>query len=83
MVLSPALARQELDRYTFDDPGQATSYFCGYLRLMELRTEVELRMGQNFDRQEFHDFILSQGLLPPRLVRQAVLQGFVGLADEF
>jgi len=83
VVLSPALARQELDRYTFDDPGQATSYFCGYLRLMELRTEVELRMGQNFDRQEFHDFILSQGLLPPRLVRQAVLEGFVGLADEF
>jgi len=78
VVLSPALARQELDRYTFDDPGQAASYFCGYVRLMELRTETERRMGERFDRREFHDFVLSQGLLPPRLMRQAVLRSLAG-----
>ena len=30
-----------------------------------------------FNRQAFHDFLLSQGLLPPRLMRQAVLEEFV------
>ncbi len=82
VVLSPPSAQQELDRYTFGDPAQATSYFCGYLRLMELRAEVERRMGETFDRREFHDFILSQGLLPPRLMRKAVLDGLVGEASE-
>jgi len=78
VALSRALAEQDIDRYTFDDPAQATSYFCGYLRLMELRAETERKMGDRFNRTEFHDFILSQGLLPPRLLREAVMEGFVG-----
>ena len=78
VVLSRQLAEQDIDRYTFGDPAQATSYFCGYLRLMELRAEVERKMGGNFDRKAFHDFVLSQGLLPPRLMRKVVLERFVG-----
>ena len=58
-------------------PGQATSYFNGYLRLVELRAASELLLGKRFDKQVFHDFILAQGLLPPALLRQAVLQTFV------
>lgn len=78
VVLSPSRVQKELDRYTYLDPAQATSYFCGYLRLMELRAEVERKMGSRFDRKKFHDFILSQGLLPPQLMRKAVLEGFAG-----
>ncbi len=81
VVLSHELAKQEIDRYTFGDPAQATSYFCGYLRLMELRAEVEQKMGERFDRKKFHDFVLSQGLLPPKLMRKAVLDGFAGRPD--
>ena len=66
-----------MERYTFRSPGQAPSYFYGYTRLMELRTEVERTLGHEFDRQRFHDFILSQGLLPPALLRQAVMEQFV------
>jgi hypothetical protein len=77
VVLSPAMATQEIERYTFRSPGQATSYFCGYQRLMELRTETERALGSSFDRQRFHDFILAQGMLPPRLLRQAVREQFV------
>ena len=76
-MLSDALARAEIERYTFRGPGQATSYFNGYLRLMELRAESELLLGKRFDKQAFHDFILAQGLLPPALLRQAVQQTFV------
>jgi uncharacterized protein (DUF885 family) len=77
LMLSDALSRAELERYTFRGPGQATSYFNGYLRLVELRAESELLLGKRFDKQAFHDFILAQGLLPPSLLRQAVLQTFV------
>lgn len=75
VVLSAALARQEVERYTFGDPAQATSYFCGYLRLMELRAMAEQKMGDAFDRKAFHDLVLDQGMLPPRLLAKAVLDG--------
>jgi uncharacterized protein (DUF885 family) len=74
VVLSPALAEQELERYTFLDPGQAASYFCGYLALMELRADAELVLGPRFERRAFHDLVLSQGLLPVPLLRKAVLE---------
>ena len=77
IVLSEALVRSELERYQFRAPGQATSYFNGYLRLMELRAETELILGDKFDQLAFHDFVLGQGLLPPRLIKKAVLEEFI------
>lgn len=77
VVLSPAMANQEVERYTFWAPGQAPSYFCGYQRLMELRTDVERVLGERFDRKAFHDFLLAQGLVPPALQRRAVMEEFV------
>jgi len=71
--LSHAFAQSEVDRYTFRAPGQATSYFFGYLKLTELRREAESRLGARFSPQRFHDAILAQGLLPPDLLREAVL----------
>jgi hypothetical protein len=77
VVVSPAMALQEVERYTFRAPGQATSYFCGYVQLMDLRTEVERLLGDRFDRLRYHDFLLSQGFLPGRLLRAAVLGEFL------
>jgi hypothetical protein len=77
VVLSKALATEEVDRYTFRSPGQAVSYFDGYSRLRELRADAEKALGPKFNAQKFHDFILSQGLLPPNLLRQAVMNDFV------
>jgi hypothetical protein len=76
VVLSDAMATQEVERYTFRAPGQATSYFYGYSRLLQLRTDVERAMGARFDPLRFHDFVLSQGLLPPQLLRKAVMEDF-------
>ena len=78
VVFSEPLAEQEVERYTSRSPGQATSYFCGYSRLLELRADVERLLGDDFDRQAFNDFILAQGLVPPALLRQAVMNEFVG-----
>jgi len=77
IMLSEGLALQEIERYTFRAPGQATSYFCGYLRMLELRADVELKLGDKFNRLAFHDFTLAQGLIPPNLLRQVVFEQFV------
>lgn len=75
--LSEPFARSELDRYTFRSPGQATAYFYGYQKLMELRTATEVTLGPKFNRQAFNDFILGQGLLPPELLAKAVREQFI------
>jgi uncharacterized protein (DUF885 family) len=77
VVLSHAFATEEVERFTFRSPGQANSYFYGYTRLLELRKETEKTLGKKFDQKKFHDFILAQGLLPPNLMRQAVVHDFV------
>ncbi len=77
VVLSKAMVEQELDRYTFRMPGQATAYFYGYTQLMALRTETEVTLGAAFDRQAFNDFVISQGLIPPGLLAQAVRTEFI------
>jgi uncharacterized protein (DUF885 family) len=78
VVLSKAFATEELERLTFRSPGQAVSYYDGFTRLLEIRQAAEKAMGAKFDVQKFHDFILSQGLLPPNLLRKAVMEDFVG-----
>ncbi|MBN6110739.1 DUF885 domain-containing protein [Xanthomonas bonasiae] len=75
--LSPAMARQELDRYMMRAPGQAGSYFYGYSRIMELRMRTELALGAKFDRLKFNNFLLDQGLLPPDQLQAAVDEVFV------
>jgi len=77
VCLSEAMANQEVERYTFRAPGQATAYFYGYTRLMQLRADVEKAQGASFNQEQYHDFILSQGLLPPDLLRKAVMAQFV------
>ena len=73
VLLSDAMAQQEADRYAFRWPGQAVSYLYGYSRLRELRMKAEIALREQFDQREFHDLIIAQGLLPPRLLEQAVL----------
>lgn len=77
VMLSKAAATSERERYTFRIPGQATAYFYGYTKLMELRAKAEIALGDKFNRQAFHDFILAQGLLPPGLLAKAVMESFV------
>src|SRR5438105_9439125 len=71
--LSQAFATSEVDRYTFRAPAQATAYYYGYLRLLELRDAAAKQLGGRFEPLTFHDTILAQGLLPPDLMKRAVL----------
>jgi uncharacterized protein (DUF885 family) len=78
VVLSEAMANSEVERYTFWAPGQAPTYFYGYTQLMRLRADTENALGPRFEQIKFHQFILDQGILPPELMRQAVMEQFVG-----
>jgi uncharacterized protein (DUF885 family) len=77
VALSHAFATEEVERFTYRMPGQASSYFYGYVRLLQLRKDTEAALGAKFNQKKFHDFLLSQGLLPPELMRKAVMDEFV------
>ena len=77
VMLSEPMAKQEVDRYTFQAPGQATSYFYGYSRLNALRTRIELALAGKFDERRYHDFIVAQGPLPFELLEQAAEEEFL------
>ncbi len=70
-------AQNEIERYTYRMPGQATAYYYGYTKLQALRTQTELALREHFDQRAFHDFVLAQGLLPPDILKDAVMQEFV------
>jgi hypothetical protein len=77
VVASHAFAQEEVERYTYRAPGQANSYFYGYTKLIELREDTEKALGPKFNQKRFHDFILAQGLLPPDLIRKAIMDDFI------
>jgi len=52
--------------------------FDGYKRLREIHVAAEKALGPKFNVERFHDFVLSQGLLPTDLLRKAVMTDFVG-----
>ena len=77
VVLDDHNAQTEIDRYTFRSPAQATAYYYGYENLQALRASTELRLKDKFNQQDFHDFLLAQGLLPPELLSKAVNENFI------
>ena len=53
----------ETERY-MANPGQALGYKIGQLKIRELRTRAETKLGPKFDIKDFHDQILLPGALP-------------------
>jgi hypothetical protein len=77
LMFSEPFSQQEVDRYAFNDPGQATAYYYGYVQLRSTRTLAQLALGRKFNLMAFNDFVLDQGLLPPKLLKRAVMNEFV------
>lgn len=55
--------RSEIRRY-FVNPGQATSYKVGMVKILALRAKARQSLGDRFDLKGFHDTVLSAGALP-------------------
>jgi uncharacterized protein (DUF885 family) len=63
----------EVDRYIVW-PGQALAYKLGQLKIRELRTEAQKRLGAKFEVRKFHDEILEQGAVPLTVLEPRVKQ---------
>ena len=66
-----AAIRSEVQRYLVN-PGQATAYKVGMIRIQQLRKKAEAELGDKFDIRGFHDAVLGGGSLPLDLLERRV-----------
>jgi len=57
-------------------PGQATAYYVGMLKILELRQMALDRLGDRFDLKGFHDLVLGNGSLPLQVLER-VVDGYI------
>jgi uncharacterized protein (DUF885 family) len=65
------LPPSEVDRYVVF-PGQACSYMIGQLKLVELRERARAALGEDFSIREYHNLVLSLGIIPLSLLEREV-----------
>ena len=68
VMFDPDSSRGEVYMY-LSRPGYAPCYLAGLVEIMKLRDEVKVKMGDKFTLKSFHDFLLSKGCLPFKLLR--------------
>ncbi|MGQ2990829.1 MAG: DUF885 domain-containing protein [Brevundimonas sp.] len=62
-LLSERDIQKEVERY-ITNPGQATSYKIGELKIEELRARAEAALGDRFDIKDYHAVVLGSGSVP-------------------
>jgi uncharacterized protein (DUF885 family) len=67
----PDQARSETRRY-ITNPGQATAYKIGMLKIQSLRREAETALGPKFDIKGFHDLVVEAGSMPLSMLETRV-----------
>lgn len=67
------IGAQEVERYVVW-PGQANAYMLGMLRILELRDNAKMALGDKFSLPAFHDVILKTGSVPMDVLAKAVDQ---------
>ena len=68
---SEAGITSEIERY-MANPGQALSYKIGQLKIRELRSNAEQKLGDKFDIKIFHEKVLESGCIPLQLLEEKI-----------
>jgi len=71
-------ARAETRRYIVN-PGQATAYKIGMIRILQLRTEAQKALGPKFDVKAFNDVVIGSGSLPLSVLEGRVRDWVAGV----
>lgn len=61
--LDRSFLQSEVARYIVW-PGQACSYYIGYLKMLELREMAQSQLGEDFNIVDFHRVVLGAGSVP-------------------
>ena len=64
-------AEKEVTRYQ-SDPGQATAYMIGQLKIIELRNYAQEKLGDKFNLKDFHFYLLAQGSAPLSFLEESI-----------
>jgi uncharacterized protein (DUF885 family) len=64
--------RSEIQRY-ITNPGQATAYKIGMIKIQELRATAMQELGDYFDYRGFHDTVLGGGAVPLPILEARVM----------
>jgi len=64
---------RSVERYIVN-PGQATAYMIGFLKILELRELAKKTLGDEFDIGEFHHQVLKNGAVPLTVLEENIRQ---------
>jgi uncharacterized protein (DUF885 family) len=62
--ISKAMAELDARRFAFDNPGQATSYYYGYLKIVGMKERARSKLKASFTEKCFNDAVVSYGMMP-------------------
>ena len=69
--MAESKVRSEINRYIVD-PGQACSYYIGYMKFRELKERAIKELGNDFELKAFHSVLLSEGMVPLQVLEELV-----------
>ena len=72
-------AQREITRYSVW-PGQATSYYLGFLKILALRQKAADALGARFDLKAFHRVVLENGSVPLSIL-ESLVDSLISTAD--
>jgi len=73
-------AVSEIERYIVN-PGQATAYKAGMMKILSLRNKAKNTLGNKFDIKAFHSVVLENGSLPLSILERQVDQ-YISLNNQ-